>query len=200
MRPARARAREERLDGARADDDDVVGVLEVAEPATLDGSARGIGDGVEPEDEVTPPVVCECMRFTLMVLHGEVRRGASNLKHVHLQTRGSAYGAWCALTSPWSDGAMRSETLERRPWETEGARGGVVVMDPPLRVNDDPDSLGAPASPRSPGCSVGEAHGPVHVAQKREVEREAIMKALIGLWAIEADAQDHGVFCLELLS
>ena len=59
--------------------DGVVIALEVAEPATLDGSARGIGNRVKPKHQGLSPVVAKSHRVSVIVLDTKVRRCRSNL-------------------------------------------------------------------------------------------------------------------------
>ena len=55
--------------------------VEVAEPATLEGSAGGIGLWIEPENHGLPPVVRERPRRAGVILHGEARRPIAYVQH-----------------------------------------------------------------------------------------------------------------------
>lgn len=53
--------------------------IEVAEPATLEASARGVGLRIEPEDDILASVVGETNSAVFVVLHRESRRRFTNL-------------------------------------------------------------------------------------------------------------------------
>jgi hypothetical protein len=74
------------LDVIEADAEDLNVVLVevanlIAEPATLDRSAGGIGLGIEPEDNFAPAQFRESGLLALMTREREVRRWFSNLEH-----------------------------------------------------------------------------------------------------------------------
>jgi hypothetical protein len=53
----------------------------VAEPAALGGSAGGVGLGIEPEDDVLPPVLGEADDVSLVVAQLEIGRRLAFLEH-----------------------------------------------------------------------------------------------------------------------
>lgn len=53
----------------------------VAEPATFDGSAGSVGLGVEPEDDVSPPIVGEPDVVSQVIGDFEIRSGLTFLEH-----------------------------------------------------------------------------------------------------------------------
>ena len=74
------------LGGVEADAEDLdslprVVVLEVAEPATLLRSARGVGLGEEPQDDLLPPEVREPHGAAQVVLDREVGGDVAGLEH-----------------------------------------------------------------------------------------------------------------------
>jgi hypothetical protein len=72
---------------AGAENDRVPGVelgLEVAEPATLLGSARGVGLRVEPEQYVPASEVGEANRAPGVILRLEIGGGRAGLEHGNL--------------------------------------------------------------------------------------------------------------------
>jgi hypothetical protein len=75
------------LDAVEADPEDL-GVLRlelldvVAEPATLDGSARGVGFRVEPEQDVVSRLIGELHRLPPMILDLEVGGCVSFFQHL----------------------------------------------------------------------------------------------------------------------
>ena len=53
----------------------------VAEPATLDRSARCVGLGIKPKDNLAPAQFRECDLLALVTRESEIRRRFANLKH-----------------------------------------------------------------------------------------------------------------------
>lgn len=70
---------------ARAEDHDFIVVevaLLVAEPATFDGSARGVGLGKEPDQNFTSAQTRKRKRSSLVRHHGEIRSLVANFNHL----------------------------------------------------------------------------------------------------------------------
>lgn len=55
--------------------------MKIAEPATLEASAGGVGLGIEPEDDILASVVGQTNGAVLVVPHREFRRRIANLEH-----------------------------------------------------------------------------------------------------------------------
>jgi hypothetical protein len=73
--------------GIEADADDLRVLLlvlanEVPEPGTLDGSAGGVGLGIEPEDDALAAQVAQADRFALVIDGFEVGRLVSRFEHL----------------------------------------------------------------------------------------------------------------------
>lgn len=69
---------------ARAEDDDIVGdevLILIAEPATLGGSAGGIGPGIKPQQDFLAAQAGKRERFALMRRQRKVRCQLSDLEH-----------------------------------------------------------------------------------------------------------------------
>ena len=55
----------------------------IPEPAALQGSTRGVGLRVEPEDDVLAAQIAELHRLALMRSEGEIRRRVADVQHGH---------------------------------------------------------------------------------------------------------------------
>ena len=55
--------------------------VDVAEPATLDRSPRGVGFGIKPQNNVFTGKITEAYGVAVVVLNAEIRRVIAGLKH-----------------------------------------------------------------------------------------------------------------------
>jgi hypothetical protein len=100
----------------RAEDDGVLAVvvgLQVAEPATLGGSARRVGLGVEPEHDRLAPVVRQLHGVAVVITPGELGCLVSWSQHARSLSR--AGGTWCGVPALRSSCDGPTGTSRRRP-------------------------------------------------------------------------------------
>ena len=149
-----------------------------------------------------------------MVKDREVGGGASNLKHgLSLADESLAYGERGVFGYPLTRLSLRRtrkapltlpspevlHALQRCFREAKGARGPVVQVNAPLCVDDDPDAPRRSACARSLRRAIGQAHGPVGVAEEREVEPKEPVKVGVALLGVKAHAEDACVLGRELI-
>ena len=72
-------------------------IVDVAEPATLDGSSRGVSFGIKPQNDVFSSEVAEAYGVPVVIADAEIRRFIARLKHLALlwlrHNYGSGHGA-----------------------------------------------------------------------------------------------------------